>query len=178
MKFVPFLLFVIESAQLPVLVGPPIYRDKNFIRRTVGFGIPVNEGEIPYQVYLEAEHCACKKCEGPFLCGGTLVKDTNENQWVVTAAHCVDRLGQFHLGTWQIKNFQVKAGSVYLTNRDKLQVRDIPFDDKIFTFHPDWKGFNDDSSCDSSNDCKNFNSTICLYKDCSECTENPKYSGK
>ena len=135
----------------------------------IGFGVPAKEGELPYQVWLLLEADCGDRFYGR-SCGGTLISDKNQNQWIVTAAHCINS-GSSSLPRDQ-SNFtlRVRAGSI--NNENRKHERVIPLDSKHIIFHPDWKGSNDDLSCTEICD------TI-VNRYCSTCglCQSPTFSG-
>ena len=110
-------------------------------------------------------------CGGPngTMCGGTLTEDRSGNQWVLTAAHCVNDVGNFL--SESLGDFVVKGGSVFRNDSDNLQDRKIPHDKQHIIFHPDWKGNGMDLSCHK----KCF--IGCEPQYCHTC-EDQTYSGK
>lgn len=56
-----------------------------FQPRIIG-GQEAAEGKFPHQVSLQL------KQNGAHFCGGSLIKDNDQESWVLTAAHCVDWL--------------------------------------------------------------------------------------
>lgn len=125
----------------------------------IGFGEPAKEGELPYHVFLLLVATCGDKFFG-VSCGGTLISDRNGNQWIVTAAHCINS-GSSSLPRDQ-SNFtlRVRAGSI--DNESRKHERLMPLDFDHVIFHPDWKGSNDDSSC------KDICDTI-TNRNCSKC---------
>ena len=138
-----------------------LYQQGDVPSNRIGFGEPAKEGELPYQVFLLLE-IACGNIFIGVSCGGTLISDRNENQWIVTAAHCINS-GSSSLPRDQ-SNFtlRVRAGSIDSDNRKHERI--IPLDSKHIIFHPDWKGSNDDSSCQKICD------TIVYSSVCSKCS--------
>ena len=107
-------------------------------------------------------------CYGSSFCGGTLVKDMRGNQWVVTAAHCVNIRGNFI--DPETLNIKIIAGSVYRTpNLNKKEVA-ITLDEKHIIFHPDWLGDGNPHDCN-----KNCIDTCSQY--CPKCGKS-YWSGK
>lgn len=98
-------------------------------------GTMAEEGEIPYQVLLEKTSC---NAGSHSFCGGTLVEDSNENQWIVTAAHCINTYGpDISMCT---NSFVVKAGGVDRRVGKIWQKRNITLDSNHIIIHPRWKG--------------------------------------
>ena len=134
----------------------------------IGFGEPAKEGELPYQVFLHLQSI-CSDIIIGLSCGGTLISDSNENQWIVTAAHCINS-GSSSLPRNHSKfTLRVRAGSI---DKDSTKhERLIPLDSKHIIFHPDWKGSNDDPSCKKFCDTK-----VNKCSTCSKC-HSPTFSG-
>ena len=100
--------------------------------RRISHGIPVSQGEIPFQVLLQYT-----RCWRTFTCGGALVHDRRGNQWVVTAAHCVNKRGKYI--DPDIRKFQVRGGSVWdRGDYPNAKTRNVPNDERHIVFHPDW----------------------------------------
>ena len=126
----------------------------------IGFGKPVKDGELPYQVFL-IMGATCGPSGFILECGGTLISDRHENQWIVTAAHCINGASSSLPRDHSNFNLRVRAGSI--DNTCTKHERRIPLDSKHIIFHPDWEGSNNYSSCKEICDMRN--------DICSECTE-------
>lgn len=80
-------------------------------------GIPSNRAQHPFYVFLEIDAANSNKQE----CGGTLVG----NQFVITAAHCVDRLRdniRLHFGVYETKNTMELGRIIMTANRENIQI--------------------------------------------------------
>ena len=106
--------------------------------------MPAKEGEFPYQVFLVLQ-AICHNGVLTSSCGGTLISDRNENQWIVTAAHCINPANSSLPKAHSKHTLVVRAGSIDSNNAKHERI--IPLDRKHIIFHPDWKGANDDPSC-------------------------------
>ena len=127
----------------------------------MGYGIPVELGEMPSQVYVQY-----KRCNEwiSWMCGGTLVQDRTGNQWVLTAAHCLNSEGKYTDPT--IREFLVRAGMVDRFNPTNTETRIVPNDPSHIIFHPDWY----------SSDCIHNCNQECP-RQCNQC-RGPRWSGK
>ena len=79
MKFLVLLCLVSTAIALP-LSGLKSIQLKNVSQNNNGYivgGRPANDGEVPHQVSLQ---------RSSHFCGGSIISD----QFIVTAAHCVD----------------------------------------------------------------------------------------
>lgn len=80
-------------------------------------GIPSDRGQHPFYVFLEIDHDNSNKQE----CGGTLVG----NQFVITAAHCVDGLKdnvRMHFGVHETQNIVEVGRQILTAHREDIQV--------------------------------------------------------
>ena len=121
-----------------------LYQIDDVPSNRIGYGKPAKEGELPYQVFLQLVATCGNKLFGA-SCGGTLISDRNENQWIVTAAHCINSGSSSLPKDHSNFTLRVRAGSIDKESRKHERL--IPLDSKHIKFHPDWKGSNDDSSC-------------------------------
>ena len=130
--------------------------------------MPAKEGEFPYQVLLFLQ-AICRSEVVTMSCGGTLISDRNENQWIVTAAHCINPANSSLPMAHSKHTLIVRAGSIDSLNTKHERI--IPLDSNHIIFHPDWKGSNDDPSCKKFCDTK-----VNKCSTCSECLS-PTFSG-
>ncbi|XP_054850688.1 serine protease 27-like [Eublepharis macularius] len=80
---------------------------KGSLTRIVG-GQPANDGEWPWQVSILHN--------GKHVCGGSLIAE----QWVVTAAHCVDKIRtdyEVEVGAYQLQNTPWEQRKIFTMNQ-------------------------------------------------------------
>lgn len=80
-------------------------------------GMHSDRGQHPFYVYVEVDRNNSNKQE----CGGTLIG----NQFVITAAHCVDRLidnVRLHFGVHQTKNIEEEGREIVTVHRDDIVI--------------------------------------------------------
>ena len=141
-------------------------------------------GELPYQVYVILEiPCAIKDKRNVsnssemqlhgFSCGGTLIEDKNKNQWIVTAAHCINP-GSANLPKHPKTSLAVQAGYVSKFDTENMQQKQVLLDKSHVIFHPEWKGSTKESSC--TDICDFYVKIECANAPCDQCG-NPNYTG-
>lgn len=80
-------------------------------------GIPSDRGQHPFYVFVEVDRNNSNKQE----CGGTLIG----NEFVITAAHCVDRLidnVRLHFGVHQTKNTEEEGHEIVIAHREDIVI--------------------------------------------------------
>ena len=69
-------------------------------------------------------------------CGGSLIVDEWNRQWVLTAAHCINPFGS---SISHIVQLRIRAGSVYKSRQHK-EAKIIRNLKKYIKIHPGWRG--------------------------------------